>query len=61
MWVSMFPALQHIFVWSKLREREREIKDMSRRALSRCEIPGDKIEGKEELEGEWKGNEANFL
>ena len=27
---------------------------MSRRALSRCEIPGDKIEGKEELEGNGK-------
>lgn len=49
----MFPALQHIFVWVNL-EREREIKDMSRRALSRCEIPGDKIEGKEELEGNGK-------
>lgn len=32
-------------------ERERRSKNMSRRALSRCEIPGDKIEGKEELKG----------
>ena len=46
------PSASAHFCVSKLRERE--IKDMPRRALSRCEIPGDKIEGKEELEGNGK-------
>lgn len=48
----MFPMFQHIFIVSKLAEAE--IKDMSRGALARCEIPGDKMEGKEEFEGKGK-------
>ena len=50
--MAMFPVFQHIFIVSKLLETE--IKDMSRRALARCEIPGDKREGKEEFDGKGK-------
>lgn len=33
---------------------EAKIKDMSRGAQARCEIPGGKMEGKEEFEGKGK-------
>lgn len=48
----MFPVFQHIFIMSKLLETE--IKDMSRRALARCEVPSDEREGKEEFDGKGK-------
>lgn len=52
------PCASAYFYVSKLSETK--IKDMSRRALGRCEIPGDKMEGKGEFR-ERKGNVASFL
>lgn len=46
------PCFSTFFMVSKLLETQ--IKDISRRALARCEIPGDKREGKEEFDGKEK-------